>query len=74
MTIGGFRLATNPALPTPLRVKFDRCKAINRMYAGAIDYGFQCDGGVDPVERQLELVDCVVEGAKVGDSEGFSEN
>ena len=67
MTIGGFRLFTNKNLPSPLRVKFVKCSAINENYPGSMDFGFACDGGIDLVEREIIASGCAVKGARVKD-------
>jgi hypothetical protein len=67
MTIGGFRLFTNPKLPSPLRVQFEKCTAINVENSGTMDFGFACDGGIDPVKREIIATGCAVKGARVED-------
>jgi hypothetical protein len=62
-TIKGFGLGTNPALPTPLRVKFENCRAVNKMFPSTLDFGFLCDGGIDPAEREIRAINCTVIGA-----------
>jgi hypothetical protein len=74
MTIAGFRLATNPALPTPLRIKMEQCSAINANHPGAMDFGFLCDAGIDPADREITATGCTVDGAKEMAIRGFATN
>jgi hypothetical protein len=65
MTTRGFGLATNHEQPTPRHVKFKNCTAINREFPGAMDFGFCCEAGIDPAEREIIAVKCAAEGARV---------
>lgn len=69
--IQGFRLGTNPALPTPNRVTFQRCAALNTSFPNTMAIGFCCEGGIDPAERQIRAVNCTVVGAVAKDFEGM---
>jgi hypothetical protein len=70
-TIKGFSLGTNPSLPTPLRVTFENCMAVNKKAPSTLDIGFLCEGGIDPVEREIRAVNCTVMGANVKDIQGI---
>jgi hypothetical protein len=65
MTTGGFRLGTRVGLPTPVRIKFDRCTAINTNQPTTMDFGFACDGGFDAAKREIIAVGCTAKGARV---------
>lgn len=71
MTTGGFRLDTRSGLPTPLRIKFDGCSATNTNHPSTMDYGFICEGGIDPADRHIIATDCTAEGAKVKAIQGI---
>jgi hypothetical protein len=71
MTIRGFGLDTNPKQPTPFRVKFENCTAINREFPDAMDFGFYCEAGIDPAEREIIAVKCTAEGARVKGIQGI---
>jgi hypothetical protein len=66
----GFSLGTNASLPTPLRVKFEDCEAINRKFPKTLGIGFLCEGGIDPAAREIRAVNCKVAGA-VKDFQGI---
>jgi len=74
MTIAGFRLGANPALPTPARIKFENCTAINTSHPDAMDFGFLCEPGINPADREITAIDCTAKGAKVKDIQGFAPN
>lgn len=60
----GFSLDTNSALPTPSHVTFRECAVINKKSHFPVDVGFLCEGGINPVERQIRAVGCTVVGAE----------
>jgi len=62
-TIKGFSLDANPALPTPLRVTFENCTAINQAHPHTLDFGFLCGAGIDPAARGIRAINCTVIGA-----------
>jgi hypothetical protein len=74
MTIAGYRLGVNTALPRPNRIKFTKCTAINMSHPGAMDFGFACEPGINPVDREITTTGCTVEGAKVAGILGFAVN
>ena len=74
MTIGGFWQFARAGEPTPFRIKFDKCTAINTIHPGAMDFGFLCDSGIDPQDREITAIDCTAKGAKIKDIQGFAGN
>ena len=74
MTISGFRLGVNTALATPTHIKLKNCTAINIGHPGAMDFGFACESGINPVDRDITATECTVEGAKVDGIVGFATN
>jgi hypothetical protein len=71
MITRGFGLATNHEQPTPPRVKFKYCTAINREFSGAMDFGSCCEAGIDPAQREIIAVKCAAEEARVKGIEGM---
>lgn len=69
--ISGFNLATNPALQTPVHVKFERCAALNTSFPNTMAIGFICEGVIDPVEHDIRAVNCQVVGAMEKDFQGM---
>jgi hypothetical protein len=72
MTIAGFRLGVNTALPTPARIRFEKCTAINTQFPDAMDFGFICEPGIDPVQREITAVDCTAKGASDQNMRGIA--
>jgi hypothetical protein len=70
-SIRGFSIETDKMPPNPLNVKFDHCSAINKKFPKTMDFGFLCEGDVNPEERQIRAVGCTVVGAAQKDFHGL---
>jgi hypothetical protein len=67
----GFALSTKSDLPTPKRVTFENCMAINKK-SQTLDIGFLCEGAINPIEREIRAINCKVSGAQIKDIQGIA--
>ncbi|MCA9445469.1 MAG: right-handed parallel beta-helix repeat-containing protein [Candidatus Omnitrophica bacterium] len=70
----GIRVDGQSGLETPKNILIERCSAINKTWAGAMDYGIRNEHLNKDPGHNIKLVDCNAEGAKIENIKGFGED